>query len=126
MLRFPHEAKDGGAGEGDGVLVGPAARIGWVAEEGRIRRTECGGSQEERAFTKPKRALERVQRQGNVIAHLPSHDDRHLLLPLEERLRSPVWVTRQQALEDLRDTAGIFKSLADSMASDEGESSSSR
>lgn len=63
------------------------------------------------------RDLKRIRDQGNIIAHLASRSDKHLLLPLDERLRSPLWVNRQQALEDLRDTASIFKTLADSMAS---------
>ena len=62
-------------------------------------------------------ALKRIQDQGNVIAHLGSRSDRHLFLPLEERLRTPLWVNREQALQDLRDTAEIFKSLADAMTS---------
>lgn len=64
-------------------------------------------------------AIARIQGQGNIIAHLVSRSDEAIFHPPEESLSHPLqlWVTRHQALEDVRDTADVFKTLADSMTS---------
>jgi hypothetical protein len=61
-------------------------------------------------------AAARIQDQGNIIAHLVSRSDEEIFRPHERGEALQLWVTRQQALEDVRDTAEIFKTLADSMA----------
>ncbi len=65
---------------------------------------------------KQNKDLERIQEEGNVIAHLVSRTDRSLFQPLDERRKLRLWISQDEALGDLRDTAAIVKTLADSMA----------
>jgi len=111
-------------------------RLRWVRFEGLkrgiIRRKVLSLPQE--------KAISRIQTQGNIIAHLLSRSDAEIFRWAEEgdseekdseestnssihdepakviEPETQLWVTRQQALEDVRDTAEIFKTLADSMA----------
>jgi len=114
--------------------VGLDGRLRWVRFEelkrGVISRKVLSLPQE--------KAISRIQTQGNIIAHLLSRSDAEIFRWAEEgdseekdseestsssiqdepakviEPETQLWVTRQQAVDDVRDTAEIFKTLADS------------